>query len=256
MIIPIIAGVLSSIFIIGGIIPNYSNNKFEEIIKENFSSKKVEVKTYSYPSFKSLNGNFDRIEINTTKSKIKNIEIDELKLIISPLNIDYKLMEESEDLSFIKNSYLEFIGGISENTLEKYINSKDIKENINNMLKLIDLNLPFNLDNFYLSDISISFERNKLNINSSINGLGGLVSVPFKVALNLRVTNKNQIEFFSPEAEVFGQNLVFEQAQNLIEKLNPIFDINTLNDKNMKVKLNKIYFDKNKLKSIGSINFE
>lgn len=256
MIIPIISGVLSVIFIIGGLIPSYSNKKLEDIIKENFSSKKVNVETYSYPSFKILNGNFDRIEIVTVKSKIKNIDVDELKLIISPMNVDYKLIEESEDLSFIKNSYLEFMGSISNNTLQKYINSKDIKDKINDVLKLVDLNLPFNLDNFYLDNISISFENERLNVISSINGLAGFISVPFKLSLNLKVNNKNQIEFFDPQAEVFGHNVVFEKAKNLIEKLNPIYDINSLNQKNMRIKVNKIFFEKNKLKTIGSINFD
>ncbi|GIU70423.1 MAG: hypothetical protein KatS3mg002_1659 [Candidatus Woesearchaeota archaeon] len=256
MIIPIIVSTLSTLFIVGGIIPNYANNKFENAIKENFLSKKLEVKTYSYPSFKIINGNFDRVEIKTTKAKIRNMEIDELQLIASPINLDYKLIDEVDDLSFIKKSYLEFYGSISENTFQKYINSKDIHEKINNILKFIDINLPFNLDNFYLGNINTSFNDNKLNIESTINGIGGLISIPFKISLNLKVTDKNTLEFFNLEAEVFEQNIIFEKAQNIIEKLNPIFDFNNLNSDKIKIKVNKLSFHKNKIKFNGSIIFE
>ena len=116
----IIAGILALLMVAGGIIPNYTNNKIEEIIKTSLNNpEKVEVKVYSTPSYKILGGSYDRVEVNIKKPKLANIEFDSMKIVTSPIELDYGKTSQEDRLSFIKNGNLDALLIISPENLKK-----------------------------------------------------------------------------------------------------------------------------------------
>ncbi|MBC7474875.1 MAG: hypothetical protein H7263_11330 [Candidatus Sericytochromatia bacterium] len=250
----IIAGILALFMVIGGIIPNYTNKKFENTLKVALNNpEKVEIKTYSTPSYKVLGGYYDRVEINIKRPKIGIVEFETIKIVSSPVHLDYT---KSDDFGFIKDGNFDTLLVISPETLAKSIDLNAITLKINNLLSNFKLPIPMLSGNVAVDNVFVTFEKDKPTIKGNFIALGGLVSAPFSISGELRVNNDNKIELYRPQIIVMDEPLVMDEIQDMTKYINPIFDINTLNSNNLKIKLKRLYFRDNKLKMIGSINIK
>jgi len=254
----IIAGLLALIMVVGGIIPHYSNKSIEESLKVALNyPQKVDVRVFSTPSYKILGGNYDRIEITAIKPKFGKLEFDSLKIITSPLKIDYGKSASATGLEFIKEGKLETMLILSTESLASTFDLQSLTVKINNLLSNFQIPVPVLSGNVSVNNLSLSFKNNQPQLSGNFIALGGMISAPFTLTGQLIVnTAKNTIEIFKPQFTVFGEPLLFEQIQDMVKFINPILDINKFNTPNMNLELKRAYFKDNKLKVIGLVTFK
>lgn len=251
----VIAGIVALLMILGGTIPNLTNSKIENSIKQTFNNpEKVNVRVYSTPSYKVINGHFDRIEINVEKPKISNIEFDNIKIITSPLSIDFNKMSNENTIKSIQNAELETLLVISPENIEKAIDLNTLTNKANNFLSNFELPIPIVSGQVSIDKLNLSFKDNKPNISGNFIAMGGFVTAPFNLSGELKLTNQNTIELSKPQMTLFDEPLIMEQMGDLIKFINPIIDFNKIGDNNLKINLKRMYFKNNKLRMIGFIN--
>lgn len=252
----IIAGLLALLIIGGGIIPNVTNSKIEDSIKKTFNNpQKVDVKVFSAPSYKILSGNFDRVEIEVQKPKINNIEFETIKMVTSPLNVDYKKLSYESAVKAIKSGELEALLIVSPENIAKSIDFNALTNKANNFLSNFELPIPVLSGQVSIDALNITFKNNKPTVYGNFVALGGLVSAPFTISGDLILTDKNTIELSKPQVTLYEEELLPEQVGDLVKFINPVIDINKLGDNNLKINLKKLDFENNKLRMIGLINF-
>lgn len=254
----IVAGILALLMVIGGIIPNYSNKSIETALKAALNNpEKVDVRVYSTPSFKILAGNYDRVEITALKPKFAGLEFDSLRIITSPLKIDYGKSASSMGLEFIKEGKLETMLILSPETLARSFDLPSLTVRINNFLANFEIPVPVLSGHVSVDNLNLSFKNGQPELSGNFIGLGGMVSAPFKLSGQLIVNPvKNTIELYEPQFFVFGEPLLFDQLQELVKFINPILDVEKFNSPNMKLALKRAYFKDNKLKIIGLITLK
>ncbi len=254
----IIAGIIALLMIAGGILPGYSNHSIEESLKVAFNNpQKVQVKVYSTPSFKILGGHYDRIEITVLKSKFAELEFDSLKIITSPLMIDYSKSDSETGLEFIKGGKLETMIVMSPESLTRTVDLPSLTARINNFLSNFELPIPMLSGNVSVDNLNLSFKNNQPELSGNFIALGGMVTAPFTFTGQLIVNpDKNTVEIYKPQVTVFGEPLLLEQMQDLVKFINPILDINKFNTPNMSLELKRAYFKDNKLKVIGIVELK
>lgn len=251
----IIAGIVALLIIAGGTIPNYANSRIEDTISKSFqSTEKVSVKVYSTPSYKMLGGNYDRVEINIKKPKINNIELDTIKIITSPLKIDSSKLNEAKGLEAIEKAELEALVTISPENIVKTIDLQSLTTRANNFLSNFQFPIPVLSGQVSIDNLNVSFKNNQPMIVGNFIALGGFITAPFTISGDLRVTDKNTIEFLKPQMTLYEEPLIMEELQDMVKYINPVFDINTIGDKNFKINLKRLYFKDDKLRLIGLVN--
>jgi hypothetical protein len=254
----IVAGILALIMIVGGILPIYSNNSLEESLKVALNNPpKVKVRVYSTPSYKILGGHYDRVEITAIKPKFADLEFDSLKIVTSPVSIDYAKANTATGLEFIKEGKLETMLILSPENMAKKLDLQALTGRINNFLANFQLPVPVLSGNVSVDGLKLSFKNNQPELSGNLIALGGMVSAPFNLTGQLIVDPvKNTVEIYNPQLSVFDEPLPAEQLQELVKFINPILDINKFNNPNMKLELKRAYFKDNKLKIIGLVTLK
>jgi hypothetical protein len=251
----VIAGLLALIMIVGGVIPNYSNHSIEESLKTALNNpQKVEVRVFSTPSYKILGGFFDRIQITAIKPKFAGLEFDSLRIISAPVKLDYSKSKEAAGLEFIKEGKFETMLELSPESLTRTLDLQSLTVRINNLLSNVELPIPGLSGNVSVDNLALSFKNDNPELSGNFVALGGLITAPFTMAGQLIVDPvKNTVEVDKPQFTVFGEPLLFEQAQDLVKTINPILDIKKFNTPNMKLELKRAYFNNNKVNIIGTV---
>ncbi|MEK7433643.1 MAG: hypothetical protein AABZ74_10965 [Cyanobacteriota bacterium] len=250
----IIAVVVSIFMLVGGILPHYSNKIFEDNLKEAFNSSKIIVKTYKSPSYSMLAGDFERIEINANKSRIMNIDFDNLKMVGQDIKIDYsKLTPETNSLDFIKKGKADLQIILSAETVAKIADIPSLTLKLNNMLSNLKIPLPIMSGEISVDQVSLVFENNKPTIKGNLISLGGFITIPFSFSFDLVVTAKNTLEIYKPQLIVMNEPLIIEQIQDFVKYVNPILDIKQINKTGKDIQLKNLYFKDNKLKIIAVV---
>jgi hypothetical protein len=253
----IIAGIMSLIMLIGGIIPLFSNKSLEDSLKVALNNpEKIDVKIYSTPSYKILGGYFDRVEINAKKLKFARIEFDSLRVITSPLKMNYSPSVQSNGLDLIKNGRLEAQLILSPESLARTLDIQSLTVRINNALSNFKLPIPMLSGNVSVDNLKLSFENNRPSLTGNFIALGGFVTVPFSITGDLIVTAKNTVDLYKPQISIMGEPLVLEQVQELVRFINPVIDINKFNTPEMNLTLKSAYFKDNKLKINGIVTLK
>ena len=251
----IIAGIIALFIVAGGIIPNFANSKIEDTIKKTFDNpQKVSVKTYSVPSYKILGGHYDRVEIDVKKPKINNIEFDSIKIISSPMSVNYAKLSEQKGIEAINNAELETMLVISPENISKAIDIPSLTTKANNFLSNFQLPIPAFSGQVSVDNISISFKNNKPMVIGNFIALGGLVTAPFSISGDLNVTEQNTIELTKPQLTLYDEPLIIDEIGEMTKFINPVVDVNKLGNQKFKINLKRMYFKDNKLKMIGFIN--
>ncbi len=251
----IIAGIIALFIVAGGIIPNLANSNIESVINKTFDNpKKVNVKVYSVPSYKIIGGHYDRIEIDVQKPKINNIEFDNIKIVTSPVSMDYSKLNDSKGIEAIKKVELETMMIISPENIAKAVDINSLTTKANNFLSNFQLPIPALSGQVSVDNLSVSFKNNKPTILGNFIALGGLISAPFTISGNLNVTDKNTIEITKPQMTLYDEPLIIDEIQKMTKFINPVLDINKIGNDKLKINLKRMYFKDNKLKMIGFIN--
>lgn len=251
----IIAGILALLIVAGGVIPNFTNSKIENSIKQTFNNpEKVDVKVYSIPSYRLLTGHYDRVEINVKKPKINNIEFDSIKMITSPLDIDYNKLSEPNTINAIKNGELETMLVISPENIIKAVDLNSLTTKANNFLSNFQLPIPVFSGQVSVDNLDVNFKNNKPNITGNFIAMGGLVTAPFTLSGDLNVTRQNTIELSKPQMTLYDEPLIMDEIGDMVKYINPVIDVNKMGNQNLKINLKRMYFKENKLKMIGLIN--
>ena len=253
----IIAGIIALFIVAGGIIPNYANSKLEDTIKSTFDNpEKVAVKVYSVPSYKIIGGHYDRVEINVKKPKINNIEFDNIKIISSPVNINYSKLNEKNGIEAIENAELETMLVISPENIAKAIDITSLTTKANNFLSNFEFPIPVLSGQVSVDNLEISFKNNKPMIVGNFIALGGFVTAPFTISGDLKVTPQNTIELSKQQMTLFDEPIIIDQIQDMTKFINPILDINKIGSDKLRINLKRMYFKDDKLKLIGFINIK
>lgn len=253
----IIAGIVALLIVAGGVIPNITNSKIEDSIKKAFNNpQKTEVKVYSTPSYKVLSGNFDRIEIEVQKPKLNNIEFETIKMITSPIDIDYKKLSEESAVKAIKKGELEALLVVTPENIAKAINFNDLTNKANNFLSNFELPIPMLSGQVSIDTLNITFKNNKPTVYGNFIALGGFITAPFTISGDLVLTNKNTLELSKPQVTLYEEELLPEQVGDLVKFINPVIDFNKVGDNNIKINLKKLDFKDNKLRMTGLINLK
>lgn len=253
MITAIIASILSLFMIFGGIIPNYSNKILEDSLKSSLNTEKVVVKVTANPSYGMIGGNFDRVEISAKNIKLSNLEFDSFRLVSEKVKLDYDKMYTAKGFEYIKegSSDVELI--LSAETISKMINLNSLTTKLNNILANFRLPIPMAPSSVSVDNLSLTFQNNRPALSGNLIALGGFFTAPFSISADLLVTAKNTIEIYEPQITVMDQPLVIDQIQDMVKYVNPIFDVKTLNDKDLKISLKNLYFKNNKLKILANL---
>ncbi|MFN8576288.1 MAG: hypothetical protein U0354_05480 [Candidatus Sericytochromatia bacterium] len=175
-------------------------------------------------------------------------------MITSPLSIDFNKMNNENTIKSIQNAELETLLIISPENIEKAIDLTTLTNKANNFLSNFELPVPIISGQVSIDKLNLSFKDNKPTIYGNFIAMGGLVTAPFTLSGELKLTNQNTIELSKPQMTLFDEPLIMEQMGDLIKFINPIIDFNKIGDNNLKINLKRMYFKDNKLRMIGFIN--
>jgi hypothetical protein len=254
----IVAGILALFMIVGGIIPMFSNHSLEDSLKTAFNNpEKLEVKVYSVPSYKILAGRFDRIEIDAKKPNFGGLQFDSMKIVTSPILVNYSKTANPGAADFIKEGKVEAMLVLSPESLLKTLDIQAITTKLNDFLTNFNIPVPMlSGGGVSVNDVSISFVNNQPVLSGNFVALGGMFSAPFTLSGQLIATAKNTVEIYKPQISVFGEPLLFDQLQDMVKFINPIIDLNRFSTPNMSLQLKRLYFKDNRLKIIGMVSFK
>lgn len=175
-------------------------------------------------------------------------------MITSNISIDYKKMSEESTIKSVRNGELETLLVISPENIAKAIDLNVLTNKANNFLSNFQIPIPIISGQVSIDSLNINFKNNKPNIYGNFIAMGGLVTAPFTLSGELKVTEKNTIELSKPQMTLYDEPLIMDEIGELINFINPIIDFNKIGDKNMKINLKRMYFKDNKLRMIGLIN--
>ncbi len=249
MIITILAILIGLVTAVGGIAPNIANGLLQDRLNTTLNQPKaLRVKVHAVePSFSLLSGSVAYTEIDASDFVLSELPIQEMNLRIDRLEVD------PEDMHLREPSQGSVRVKISEAGLNKFLGSDTFRRLLDDIRSNQEVLSQLDAD---LNDLKIDLQADRVQISGNAATMGGFFSVPFELSGQLRLNSERQLYVQAVDATTLGRPLASDTIQALLQRLNPIVDLEKLSNDDMQFFFRQIHVYDDHIELLGEVKLK